>query len=192
MDKRYTSLKNKAKDRNLPLLISHNEYLSIVECNTCHYCGGTLPRVGYGLDRKNSKLGYIIDNVVPCCSIHNDEKGGLDYDEYQAIWDIRKKKTNNKLISFYDKFSNFSCQLTHECILIDGWLKIFIKETKERPSIATKSSLFFYEDEILEKFDIISSIIANKLNRTTKIFARKCEFKKPTTSELRSFLIKTI
>jgi very-short-patch-repair endonuclease len=34
--------------------------------------------------------------------------------------------------------------------------------------------LFFREDEITHKFDIIKSIILNKLGRSTRIFARKC------------------
>lgn len=35
-------------------------------------------------------------------------------------------------------------------------------------------SLFFYEDEILNKFEIIKSIILNKLNKSNKINARQC------------------
>ena len=35
-------------------------------------------------------------------------------------------------------------------------------------------SLFFREDEILNKLDIVKSIILNKLGKSTKIFARKC------------------
>ena len=35
--------------------------------------------------------------------------------------------------------------------------------------------LFFREDEIRDKFDIVKSIVLNKLNKSNRIFARKCE-----------------
>ena len=35
--------------------------------------------------------------------------------------------------------------------------------------------LFFREDELRDKFDIVKSIVINKLNKSTRIFARKCE-----------------
>jgi len=35
-------------------------------------------------------------------------------------------------------------------------------------------SLFFREDEIRDKFDIVKSIVLNKLNKSHRIFARKC------------------
>lgn len=39
-------------------------------------------------------------------------------------------------------------------------------------------SLFFREDEIRDKFDIVKSMVLNRLNRSTKIFARKCQLDK--------------
>lgn len=39
-------------------------------------------------------------------------------------------------------------------------------------------SLFFREDEIRDKFDIVQSIVLNRLNRSQKIFARKCQLSK--------------
>lgn len=36
------------------------------------------------------------------------------------------------------------------------------------------SSLFFREDELRDKFDIIKSIVLNKLNKSQRIYARKC------------------
>lgn len=47
--------------------------------------------------------------------------------------------------------------------------------------------LFFREDEILFKTDIVSSIISNKLNLSNKIFARKCEIKELASKEAHSF-----
>jgi len=39
-------------------------------------------------------------------------------------------------------------------------------------------SLFFREDEIRDKFEIIKSIVLNKLNRSNRIYARVCELDK--------------
>lgn len=47
--------------------------------------------------------------------------------------------------------------------------------------------IFFYEDEILENPEIISSIILNKINKSHKIFARKCEIKELTTKDANLF-----
>lgn len=39
-------------------------------------------------------------------------------------------------------------------------------------------SLFFREDEIRDKFDIVKSMVLNRLNRSKKLFARKCQLDK--------------
>lgn len=47
--------------------------------------------------------------------------------------------------------------------------------------------LFFRENELINKFDIVKSIILNKLNKSNKIFARKCKVIELDNNE---FLIK--
>ena len=47
--------------------------------------------------------------------------------------------------------------------------------------------LFFYEDEIINKLDIIESIIKNKVGLTKRIFARKCKVKKLDTKTSKEF-----
>lgn len=37
----------------------------------CHYCGGPLPETAFGLDRLDNKVGYELQNVVPCCTLCN-------------------------------------------------------------------------------------------------------------------------
>lgn len=39
-------------------------------------------------------------------------------------------------------------------------------------------SLFFREDEIRDKFEIVKSMVLNRLNRSEKLFARKCQLDK--------------
>lgn len=48
-------------------------------------------------------------------------------------------------------------------------------------------SLFFYANEILDKFHIIRSIILNKIGHSNKIFARKCRLVTLSTDQSRTF-----
>lgn len=43
----------------------------------CFYCNGSLNDTGCGVDRKNSDLGYTVENLVPCCGICNKIKSNL-------------------------------------------------------------------------------------------------------------------
>jgi hypothetical protein len=74
----YSLGKYLAKKRNLRWDLSKSEY-SDLRNNRCFYCAGDLPPSGIGLDRKdNSKeIGYVISNVVPCCSDCNSIKGDV-------------------------------------------------------------------------------------------------------------------
>lgn len=49
-------------------------------------------------------------------------------------------------------------------------------------------SLFFREDEIYQKFDIVKSIVLNKMGRSTKVGARKCIIEKVNRSTANTFL----
>ena len=57
----------------------------------CHYCGAPPSQeiggkdtlyIYNGLDRVDNKIGYLITNVVPCCSMCNFLKGKLDDDKF--------------------------------------------------------------------------------------------------------------
>lgn len=61
----------------------------------CHYCGappGAVWKAGVkytsgdfiytGLDRKDSALGYTLENVVPCCKTCNYAKRSMSYDDF--------------------------------------------------------------------------------------------------------------
>lgn len=49
---------------------------------------------------------------------------------------------------------------------------------KETYDNAGYDSLFFREDEIRDKFDIVKSVVLNKLNKSYRIFARHCKLDK--------------
>lgn len=86
-NKHYGAIKTNANARNLEWSLSKEEVMNITQQN-CYYCGAipaqsiTYGRYGHndnkyceyianGLDRIDSKKGYIIENVVPCCGICN-------------------------------------------------------------------------------------------------------------------------
>ncbi len=60
----------------------------------CHYCGagpsnllrgsGNKPFPYNGLDRVDNGIGYLLDNVVPCCRQCNFAKGSMSYSDFLA------------------------------------------------------------------------------------------------------------
>lgn len=65
--------------------------------------------------------------------------------------------------------------------------KLYHKERREFFIDFGYKPLFFYEDEILNKKNIIKSIIQNKLNNSNRIYARKCSIVKVSSKEARRF-----
>jgi hypothetical protein len=52
--------------------------------------------------------------------------------------------------------------------------------------------IHIFEDEVIDKFEIVKSRVLNKLNlNSNKIYARKCKIKEPSPTEEREFLNKT-
>jgi hypothetical protein len=81
-----------AKRRGYQFTLLKEEFLRITKQN-CHYCGSVpisiMKRKDYngsyvynGIDRKNNKEGYTIENSVPCCIICNKAKGTKSYNEF--------------------------------------------------------------------------------------------------------------
>lgn len=65
--------------------VIENEYASLMS-QKCHYCGGELNLTGVGLDRKQNDLGYVRDNVVPCCKQCNVVKNNFfTYEEMMFL-----------------------------------------------------------------------------------------------------------
>jgi hypothetical protein len=81
--------KKKAKQRNLNFNLTDDEIKELIFKN-CFYCNAlptnkreSHPNSGKlifnGIDRKNSNLGYSVENCVPCCKYCNKMKQDLDY-----------------------------------------------------------------------------------------------------------------
>ena len=85
--------KKGAKERGLVWSLTNDEAITVAE-KPCHYCKIPPQRRECvskkvevelnGLDRKNSTVGYTLDNVVPCCSICNRAKSDMPYEEFIA------------------------------------------------------------------------------------------------------------
>jgi len=84
----YSSYERNDKEKNRIFSISLNNFKLLTQMN-CVYCGKS-PQNGNaikynGLDRIDSKLGHIMDNIVPCCGTCNNIKSDLslaDLDHY--------------------------------------------------------------------------------------------------------------
>lgn len=87
---RFNRLKTNSILRKIEINISLNEYEKIVS-NPCFYCGGSLPSVGSGIDRIDSSIGYIIENIRPCCTICNQAKNKMSELEFKE-WILKVLK----------------------------------------------------------------------------------------------------
>ena len=88
----YYDYKSSAKKRNYSFDISFDLFMSLVTSN-CFYCnskpnkavkmnfrGIIYPEfICNGVDRKNNKKGYSIENCVPCCINCNRAKNTMDF-----------------------------------------------------------------------------------------------------------------
>jgi hypothetical protein len=69
------------KIRNVEFTLTLEDFIKIVD-NPCHYCGKIVE--GMGVDRKDNKNGYTLENSLPCCWMCNQMKSTLSYDEFIA------------------------------------------------------------------------------------------------------------
>lgn len=97
----YNRLKYSVNKRNIKgskykdFNITFEQFLEFTNILNCHYCNRSItwsPSCKKGvsqacnLDRKNSNLGYIKDNLVVCCQKCNYMKGSeFSYEEFKAI-----------------------------------------------------------------------------------------------------------
>jgi hypothetical protein len=95
----YNILKGESHrgSREIPVLLSFEEFVNFTSTNTCHYCGVTVAwserinrgvhkEVSTNLDRKDNSRGYSVDNCVVCCGSCNRTKGDrFTYEEFLII-----------------------------------------------------------------------------------------------------------
>jgi hypothetical protein len=95
------SAKAKKRGRDIPILLTKEQYLLLMAGAKCAYCGVLVNGVGgSSLDRKDPRGPYSVDNVVPCCGACNRTKMGLEqrygdlaYEKMLAISALLREKT---------------------------------------------------------------------------------------------------
>ena len=91
----YSSYKDRADKKGLLFTITPNEFESIKNRN-CFMCGKNNSEFHKnGVDRMDSNMGYIIDNLKPCCAECNYMKKAFDFSELL-----------NKFAMIYEKHKN--------------------------------------------------------------------------------------
>jgi hypothetical protein len=71
---KYSNLLSQAGRRHLKVKITFDDFKNMVLGKRCFYCNGNLPKTGGSLDRVKPSLGYIKNNVRPCCTDCNISK----------------------------------------------------------------------------------------------------------------------
>jgi hypothetical protein len=66
----YLSMRARAKRKGIEFTLTFGAYLDVVS-QPCFYAINWHPGIKSGIDRKEPRLGYTIENSVPCCAKHN-------------------------------------------------------------------------------------------------------------------------
>jgi hypothetical protein len=103
----FNIYKKSAKKRKYDFELTKDFFEATIQSN-CYYCGvppcrkHEKERKKYklnflvnGIDRLNNTIGYVENNVVPCCSICNRAKGTVPYLDFLS-WIARLKGKNMK------------------------------------------------------------------------------------------------
>ena len=88
----FNKLESSSKRRKIPFNFTFQSFLKLTSESICHYCHSPIRWVsynsnaGYNLDRKNSQLGYSMDNCVVCCPRCNWSKANrYTYSEWYVM-----------------------------------------------------------------------------------------------------------
>ena len=86
----FDCYKRSARERNLVFEITKDKFRDLIE-SPCNYCGekdSNVSKVGNkeylynGIDRIDSSIGYVINNVVPCCCDCNRAKLSMSREKF--------------------------------------------------------------------------------------------------------------
>ncbi len=84
---RFSACKHGASRRNLEFELTLEQFTELTE-QRCYYCNSfTKDKSHCGIDRMNNKIGYVLENCVPCCPDCNTWKssGGVDEFVFRAL-----------------------------------------------------------------------------------------------------------
>lgn len=91
-ERRFKTGEKTSRERKLEWKINPNEYFALI-LNSCYYCKESLEfETGVGLDRINNEIGYLINNVLPCCGECNKARGNrYSIEEFKVMIDALLK-----------------------------------------------------------------------------------------------------
>lgn len=97
--KRFKNLVRHAKARGKECSVTLDEYINLVSM-PCYYCNKSLElELGVSLDRADNSVGYVTENVLPCCGDCNRVKSDvLTVEEMKAAMATVKQVRLNKAI----------------------------------------------------------------------------------------------
>ena len=105
----YNEYRRNALRREIEWSLTYQEVNKLIAA-PCHYCGIPTSLTFYtnegnydynGIDRVDNTLGYIVTNVVPCCSFCNYAKGTKTIEEFRN-WIIRVHSFYIEKDNYYD------------------------------------------------------------------------------------------
>lgn len=85
----YQTYKEDAFARNIPFKLTIKEYNSIIGIK-CYICGLQPLNNEGGIDRLINNIGYLKENCKPCCTVCNELKKDLNYDDFLEM--VRKNR----------------------------------------------------------------------------------------------------
>lgn len=92
----FTSYVSNAVNRGIEFTLTDLEFYDLIKMN-CFYCNSEPSNISErthygaiynGIDRKDNKKGYTIENCLPCCRMCNIAKNNHTYDEF-INWAIK-------------------------------------------------------------------------------------------------------
>jgi hypothetical protein len=89
LNAQYHEYKKRAKKRNLEFELTENDCKNFYNTK-CYYCNDDIK--GMGIDRLDSNIGYVLNNLVPCCSKCNYMKHVMN--KYEFIKHMKKILNN--------------------------------------------------------------------------------------------------
>ena len=98
---------NKKRKRKRVFALTFDDFLKFTQITNCFYCNDQINWVAhtgkgqhkYNLDRKDSTLGYLKENLVVCCKLCNYMKGNYySCDEFIEIINLLDRLRNGTVI----------------------------------------------------------------------------------------------
>lgn len=94
-EQRFSVYKSGARVRKIEFNLSFEQFMHFW-CLPCYYCSSIIN--GIGLDRKDPKRGYDIENIVPCCGRCNRAKTIQTTEEFISMCLKVAEKFKNHIV----------------------------------------------------------------------------------------------